>query len=269
MEHERAEEMELIKIQSAAIGESKTNAVDARELHASMGVKRDFSTWIKQQIERARLVRGQHFEVFTALGENPLGGRPMTNYILSIDAAKHIAMMCRSEKGCQVRDYFIECERRLNSQAAKAAIPDLMDPDALMALLLKQIELRKSEQQAAEQQRAMIESRDSRIAALESLTVSDGSLCISDAAKAIGHRPMDVFAWLSRNRWIFKRQGCPNWIPSTHRVISGFLEMKSTTIHRPDGSEKIIDQARITRKGLARLAEMMAAPNQEAAVTKA
>lgn len=89
------------------------SAVNAREPHAFLGVGKDFSSWIKKQIERCDLIEYQDFEVFTQKGENLQGGRPTSEYALSLDAAKEISMMSQCEKGKQARRYFIECEKRL------------------------------------------------------------------------------------------------------------------------------------------------------------
>jgi phage anti-repressor protein len=51
-------------------------------------------------------VEKRDFIVFTQKGENPVGGRPVTEYHLSIDSAKHVAMMCGTDKGFEARFYF-------------------------------------------------------------------------------------------------------------------------------------------------------------------
>lgn len=99
-------------------------AVNARELHAFLEVGKDFSSWIKKQIERCDLVEYQDFEVFTQKGENLQGGRPTSEYALSIDAAKEISMMSQCEKGKQARRYFIECEKRLQQPKASSLLED-------------------------------------------------------------------------------------------------------------------------------------------------
>lgn len=40
-------------------------------------------------------------------------GRPQEDHIISLDMAKEISMIQRTERGKQARQYFIECERRM------------------------------------------------------------------------------------------------------------------------------------------------------------
>jgi phage anti-repressor protein len=102
---------EIIKVIDG--GEKQT--VDARELHAALGVGRDFSSWIKDRIEKYDFVEKRDFEVFTKTGENPLGGRPSTEYALSVSMAKEIAMVENNEKGQRIRQYLIKVEEAWNS----------------------------------------------------------------------------------------------------------------------------------------------------------
>ena len=99
-------------------------AVNARELYAFLRVGKDFSSWIKKQIERCDLIEYQDFEVFTQKGENLQGGRPMSDYALSIDAAKEISMMSQCEKGKLARRYFIECEKKLIRSNTSSLLED-------------------------------------------------------------------------------------------------------------------------------------------------
>ena len=99
---------------TALIKITETNgqrAVNARDLHQFLGVGRDFSNWIKGRIEEYQFIKGQDFEVFMKFGENSSGGRPAKEYALSLDMAKELSMVERTERGRRARRYFIEMEK--------------------------------------------------------------------------------------------------------------------------------------------------------------
>lgn len=85
--------------------------VSARELHGFLEVDSNFTTWCKRMIDYG-FIEGQDFIPFL---EESTGGRPSMDYAITIETAKHWAMMQRSEKGMQVRNYFIECEKKIQS----------------------------------------------------------------------------------------------------------------------------------------------------------
>lgn len=133
--------MELIHIQQIAIGRGTVNSVNARDLHAQLEIKKDFSDWFKQQVERLNLVENKNFIVVPLKGENPSGGRPSINYIVDIDTAKNICLISFTQKGQEVRDYFIECEKQIH-------VPQFQIPqtykEALLALIEKEEELERA-----------------------------------------------------------------------------------------------------------------------------
>jgi anti-repressor protein len=92
--------------------------------------------------------------------------------------------------------------------------------------------------------------------ALDRLSAADGSMCITDAAKALQMRPKDLFAWLSMHRWIFRRPGS-TWLAYQERIQQGVLEHKVTTVERADGTTKVVEQVLVTAKGLSRLSELV------------
>lgn len=103
--------MELIRIEE----NNGKKAVSARELHNFLGSKQQFADWIKSRIEKYDLVENEDYHVFRNSVNNPQGGRPLTEYALSIDAAKKLSMVEGNERGKQARRYFIECEKRLKA----------------------------------------------------------------------------------------------------------------------------------------------------------
>jgi phage anti-repressor protein len=100
-------------------------AVSARLLHTFLGSKQDFSDWIKNRISKYDLIENQDYEVFHNFMENPSGGRPLTEYALSIDCAKELAMVEGNAKGKQARQYFIACEKKLK-ELQKVLTPEEM-----------------------------------------------------------------------------------------------------------------------------------------------
>lgn len=95
--------------------------VDARELWIQLDVKRDFTTWIKGRIERYRFVENVDFMHSLNFPQNGGKlGRPLENYILTLDMAKELAMIENNERGRAVRKYFIQCEKKAKRLRDKA-----------------------------------------------------------------------------------------------------------------------------------------------------
>jgi phage anti-repressor protein len=84
--------------------------VDARTLHQFLEVGRDFSNWIKDYITDFGFVEGRDF---TPILAKSTGGRQAIEYSITLDMAKHLAMLQRNEKGMQARQYFIQAEKEL------------------------------------------------------------------------------------------------------------------------------------------------------------
>lgn len=115
---------ELIPIQER----DGIQAVMGRDLHAFLGIGKDYTTWFKDMTAYG-FVAGQDFSPISG-NTSPAGGRPRIDHIVSLDMAKEISMIQRSEKGKQARQYFIECERR-------AKEPAQLSPEELMARAIK------------------------------------------------------------------------------------------------------------------------------------
>ena len=102
---------ELISLTQSAINGEVVQTVNARELHAFLESKQEFANWIKSRIEKYGFI--ENYDFLITLSKTPNGGRPSQEYQISLDMAKHIAMMEKNERGRQIRNYFIECEKKL------------------------------------------------------------------------------------------------------------------------------------------------------------
>ena len=113
--------MSNVNFNLVAFDGEEEHGVDARELHEQLRVGRDFSTWVKDRIDSAQLVEEQDFI------RSPIpGSAHKVEYFLSIDSAKHIAMLERTEIGRQIRQYFIEVEKRAKEIHQKSSNDPLL-----------------------------------------------------------------------------------------------------------------------------------------------
>lgn len=103
------------KIIKHEIDNTLVNAVNARDLHEKLNIGKDFSTWVKDRLEDFDLEND--YVVFPKIGEK--GGRPLKEYILTLDTAKHISMVERNEIGKKIRQYFIDVEKQATKPVPK------------------------------------------------------------------------------------------------------------------------------------------------------
>lgn len=101
---------ELIKIQTNEQGQQ---LVSGRELHEVLGIKSRFNDWIRNMLAYG-FVEDMDYTKFLV---QCVRGQNQYDYILTLEMAKHIAMLQRSEIGMTVRKYFIECEKKLKEQS--------------------------------------------------------------------------------------------------------------------------------------------------------
>lgn len=94
-------------------------AVNARDLHAFLESKRDFSTWIKDRIKSYDFIEGVDFQSFTEIVEREIGATKRIEYALSISMAKELSMIENNERGRQARKYFIACEENKHELSRK------------------------------------------------------------------------------------------------------------------------------------------------------
>ena len=246
----------LIPVSLSEINGESIQTVNARELHTFLEVKTRFNDWIASRIKEYKFSENQDFMIFT---ENSVKGRPSTEYHISLDMAKELSMVERNEKGKQARQYFIECERIAREPKPVDVHEVLNDPSAMRGLLLSYTE-----------KVLVLEEKNKELTAdseaLNRIAKAEGSLCITDAAKTLQIRPKNLFTWLQRHGWIYKRIGCAHYCAYQDKLNRGLMEHKSTTVLRSDGTEKVTPQARVTPEGLEKLAKLLLPEITEVAV---
>lgn len=96
--------MELIKIYNGSL-------VNARELHGFLEIKVRFNDWVS----RTLINQFKEEKDFYSELSKSTGGRPSKEYYLTLDTAKKLAMMAKTSKGEEARNYFLECEKMIVS----------------------------------------------------------------------------------------------------------------------------------------------------------
>lgn len=106
-------------------------------------------------------------------------------------------------------------------------------------------------------QQAVIQQQAPKVEALRILSEAEGSVCVTMAAKELGMKPGKLFAWMRDNRWLYRRTDCGPYVAYQPRIDSGHLCHKVETIEREGKPDKLVEQVRITPKGLTRLAVLV------------
>ncbi len=97
--------------------ESDKPTCSARELHEFLEVDTAFKDWFPRMCEYG-FTEGVDFCSFL---RESTGGRPAQDALITLDMAKELCMLQRTEKGKQVRLYLLEVERQWNSPEAVMA----------------------------------------------------------------------------------------------------------------------------------------------------
>lgn len=111
---------ELIKITKDENGNS---VVSGRELHDFLKVKTPYKDWFPRMVEYG-FTENVDFISLAQKCAKPNGGRPKVDHALTLDMAKEISMIQRTEKGKQARQYFIEVEKAYKEQYRLPQTPE-------------------------------------------------------------------------------------------------------------------------------------------------
>lgn len=193
-----------------------------RDLHAFLEVATAYKDWFPRMV-------GYGFEEekdFSSFLSESTGGRPRADHIITLDMAKEISMIQRTDKGKQARQYFIECERRARSPK--------IDASQITRMELIQIAMN------AEQERLALEAKNKELEpkaeAYSSFIEADGKYSIGAVGKMLGIGQNKLFREL-RNRRVLISKGNMRNTPYQHYMHH--FEVKAYTITHSDGTESV------------------------------
>ena len=224
---------QIIPIGKSDFAGCPTQTVNARELHAFLDSKQDFSTWIKARIAEYDFVEHQDFVLFHNFMEK---GRPRIEYFITLDMAKELSMVERTAKGKQARQYFIDCEKRAQ------AVPQI--PQTLSEALRLAADL-------ADEKAALLEEQQRnapKVAFAEAVSNANDTILIRDLAKVLKQNGIDMgekrlFAWLRANGYLTLQN-----MPMQRAMDMGLFWVSESVIALPDG-DRVRLTTRVTGKG--------------------
>lgn len=222
---------ELLKVNYA----NDRITLSARELHEFLGVSTRYNDWIKRMVEDG-FNENTDYQAITQKRVTAQGNE--TSFIvheITLDMAKEIAMIQRSDKGKEVRQYFLELERRWNS------------PEAVMNRALEY---------SRKQVKALMEENQSmkpKALFADAVSASDESILIGQLAKLIRQNGYEIgqnrlFEWMRENGYLIKSGSRRNQ-PTQRAMDMGLFEVKERAVANPDGSTRITLTTKVTGKG--------------------
>ena len=227
---------ELINIKTTETGEP---SVAGRDLHEFLGVTTRYNDWFPRMAEYG-FTEGKDFNLLKNEQVRFEGKREVTreliDHLLTIDMAKEIAMLQRTDRGKQARQYFIQVEKDYNS------------PEKIMARALR----------IAEKELSTLKLDVERMMPKEifadSVASSHTSILIGELAKILkanGHETGQkrLFETLRQDGFLIKRKGSDFNMPTQKSMELGLMEIKETTINNADGSIRLNKTTKVTGKG--------------------
>ncbi|CYV08935.1 TPA: phage antirepressor KilAC domain-containing protein [Streptococcus suis] len=224
------------KIININVNDNQEPVVSGRQLHEALGVNSNYTTWFDRMTEYGFTENEDYVLLSNFVKQTGRGGHNKVDHVIKLDMAKEIAMIQRTDRGKQVRQYFIQIEKDFNS------------PEKIMAraLLLADKKVHQLE--------AQIEADKPKVLFADAVSASHSSISVGDLAKLISQNGFKIganrlFAWLRENSYLIKRKGSDWNMPTQKSMELGLFEIKETTITHADGHISISKTVKVTGKG--------------------
>lgn len=222
--------------------EGEQPTVSARELHTGLEITDRFSRWFERMSAYGFSEGNDFTSVKSSTLVNNGAEREITDYRISIDMAKQICMIQRSEKGRQYRQYFLDLEKAWNT------------PEQIFARALKMADqtiakLKDTNKSLVEK----IEADRPKTIFADAVSISHTSILIGDLAKLICQNGVQtgqkrLFQWMRDNGYLMKSGASYN-MPMQRYIEQGLFEVKESSVQNPDGSVRVTRTTKVTGKG--------------------
>ena len=216
--------------------------VSARELHEKLNIEKRFSAWFETNSNG--FVEGVDFtSVLSGTVVNNGAFRELQDYNLTIDMAKHICLMSRTEKGKECRQYLIDLEKAWNTPEQVMARA-LRMADKTIASLKDRCKMLGNE---IEKKTELIETMQPKVSYYDLILQCAGLLSTTEIAKDYGMSAKS-FNSLLHGLGVQYKQG-ERWFLYSAYECFGYTQSKTHNIPNPDGTQIAKTHMYWTQKG--------------------
>lgn len=220
------------------------SVVSARELHAFLDVKTEFAKWIGRMLDYGFSENLDYSLV--KIGERSAHNK--IDYALTLDTAKEISMLQRSEKGKQARQYFIDCERKMRNpleNVSKLDIAKMLVESEERKLILEQENERKSKE--IEYHVKTIQQQAPTVKYATTVLDSLDLIATNVIAKEMGMSAISFNKMLNERKIIYKQNSV--WLLYSQYQNKGYTKTKTHTYFDSSGQSHAQIQTYWTQKG--------------------
>lgn len=210
-----------------------------RDLHEVLGIETPYRIWFPRMCGYG-FVENEDYTPYKFV--HPQNKQEITDHQLTIEMAKEICMIQRTDKGKQCRHYFLELEKAWNT------------PEMVMGRALKiaqnQLDSLKGENLKLTEK---IKEDKPKVLFADAVETAHTSILVGDLAKLIKQNGVDIgqkrlFEYLRENGYLIKNGSSKN-MPTQKSMDMKLFEVKERTINNPDGTVKITKTTKVTGKG--------------------
>lgn len=222
--------------------ETEQPTVSARELHEGLQITDRFSRWFERMTEYGFQESSDFTSVKSSTLVNNGATRELQDYQISIDMAKQICMLQRTEQGRKYRQYFLDLEKAWNT------------PEQIFARALKMAD-KEIDKLKNHNAKLLADNEEMKPKALfaDAVSASKTSILIGELAKILKQNGIDIgqnrlFAWMRDNGYLIKSGERYNQ-PTQYSMDRGLFELKERVVTNPDGSVRMTITTKVTGKG--------------------
>jgi anti-repressor protein len=209
--------------------------ISGRELHEFLEVGTEYKKWFSRMTEYGFEENINFVRVYQKC-RTPGGLQDIVDHHIKLDMAKEIAMIQRTDRGKEARQYFLRIEKMWNS-------PEMVMKRALEYADKKVIELKQQ-----------IQLDRPKVVFADAVSASKTSILIGDLAKLLKQNGYNtgqqrLFNELREKGYLIKRKGADYNSPTQRSMEMGLFEVKETAITHSDGHVSISKTTKVTGKG--------------------